>query len=166
MSGAGFDPYAILHALEDKRVAYVLVGGLARVLQGTDELTHGLDLTPSTRKENLDRLQTALEQINARRADGRPLELAGLDPERDPVVELASDAGEIKIVPEPTGTRGYDDLRHRATREPIGEGLRPAVADPGDLVRMLEALGREHDRIVIETMHRAIELDRGLGWER
>ena len=67
---------------------------------------------------------------------------------------------------EPAGTRGYDDLRHRATREPIGEGLRPAVADPGDLVRMLEALGREHDRVVIETMQRAIELDRGLGWER
>ena len=67
---------------------------------------------------------------------------------------------------EPAGTRGYEDLRHRADREPIGEGLRPAVADPGDLVRMLESLGREHDRIVIETMHRAIELDRGLGWER
>jgi hypothetical protein len=31
---------------------------------------------------------------------------------------------------------------------------------------MLETLARPHDRIVIETMHRAIELDRGLGWER
>jgi hypothetical protein len=166
VSPTRFDPYAILHALEEKRVAYVLVGGLARVLQGSDELTHGLDLTPSTRKENLDRLQGALEQLNARRVDGRPLELANLDPDREPVLELASDAGEIKLVPEPTGTRGYEDLRRRATREPIGEGLRPAVADPGDLVRMLESLGRDHDRIVIETMHRAIELDRGLGWER
>jgi hypothetical protein len=82
------------------------------------------------------------------------------------VLELASDAGDIKVVLEPAGTRGYDDLRRRAGHEPIGEGLRPAVADPGDLVRMLESLGREHDRIVIETMHRAIELDRGLGWER
>ena len=67
---------------------------------------------------------------------------------------------------EPAGTRGYDDLRRRGTREPIGEGLRPLVADPGDLVRMLEAHGREQDRVVIETMQRAIELDRGLGWER
>jgi hypothetical protein len=166
MSPARFDPYAVLHALEEKRVSYVIVGGLARVLQGSDELTHGLDLTPSTRQENLVRLQGALEQLNARRVDGGPLELAGLDAEHDPVVELASDAGEIRLVPEPAGTRGYEDLRRRATREPIGEGLRPAVADPGDLVRMLESLGREHDRIVIETMHRAIELDRGLGWER
>ncbi len=166
MSPPRFDPYAILHALEDKNVSYVIVGGLARVLQGTDELTHGLDLTPSTRKENLDRLQAALEQLNARRVDGGALDLGALDPERDPVLELTSDAGEIKLVPMPAGTRGYDDLRHRATREPIGEGLRPAIADPGDLVRMLESLGRDHDRIVIETMHRAIEVDRGLGWER
>jgi hypothetical protein len=79
MTSARFEPYAILHALEEKRVAYVIVGGLARVLQGSDELTRGLDLTPSTRKENLDRLQGALEQLNARRVDGRPLELARLE---------------------------------------------------------------------------------------
>src|SRR5262245_9721248 len=101
MSSGGFDPYAILHALEEKRVVYVLVGGLARVLQGSDARTHGLDLTPSSRSENLDRLQAALEQLNARRVDGGPLELARLDPEHDPVVQLSSDAGEIKLVPEP-----------------------------------------------------------------
>lgn len=166
MSPARFDPYAILHALEQEGVSYVIVGGLARVLQGSDELTHGIDVAPSSSAKNLERLQSALEKLNARRVDGDPLELATLDVVRDPVVELASDAGEIKVVLEPAGTRGWGDLRHRATREPIGEGLRPAVADPGDLVRMLEAHGREQDRIVIETMQRAIDLDRGLGWER
>ncbi len=166
MSPARFHPYAILHALEQEGVSYVIVGGLARVLQGSDELTHGIDLTPSPRAKNLERLQAALESLNARRADGTTPELTRLDTDRDPVIEFESAAGEIKIVLEPAGTRGYDDLRHRATREPIGEGLRPAVADPGDLVRMLEAHGREQDRVVIETMQRAIELDRGLGWER
>lgn len=166
MSPTRFDPYAILHALEEERVSYVIIGGLARVLQGSDELTHGLDLTPSPREKNLERLQAALERINAQPADGQPLDISTLDAGRDPVLELKSDAGEIKIVLEPVGTRGYDDLRRRADREPIGEGLRPAIADPGDLVRMLDALGREHDRIVIETMQRAIELDRGMGRER
>jgi hypothetical protein len=166
MSPARFDPYAILHALDEEGVSYVIVGSLARVLQGSDELTHGLDLTPSPRPKNLERLQASLERVNAHPVDGRPLDLGSFDAACDPVLELASDAGEIKIVLEPTGTRGYEDLRHRADRLPIGEALRPAVADPGDLVRMLEALGREHDRIVIETMHRAIEIDRGLTWER
>jgi hypothetical protein len=166
MSPARFDPYAILHTLEQEGVSYVIVGGLARVLQGSDELTHGIDLAPSPSGKNLERLQSALRKLNARRIDGDPLELATLDNLREPVVDLASDAGEIKVVLEPAGTRGYGDLRRRATREPIGEGLRPLVADPGDLVRMLNTLGREQDRIVIETMQRAIELDRGLGWER
>ena len=166
MTPSRFDPYAILHALEEERVSYVIIGGLARVLQGSDELTHGLDLTPSPRPKNLDRLQAALERINAKPIDGRPLDLGELDAGHDPVLELRSDAGEIKIVLEPVGTRGYDDLRHRADHEPIGEGLRPAVADPGDLIRMLEAHGRDTDRLTLETMQRAIELDRGMGWER
>ena len=166
MSPARFDPYAVLRELERERVTYVVVGGLARVIQGSDELTRGIDLTPSTRPQNLERLQCALENLNARRRDRKPLELGALDPKRDAVLALTSDAGEVKIVLEPAGTRGYDDLRHRATREPIGEGLRPPVAGAGDLVRMLEALGREHDRPTIATMQRVLELDRGLSWER
>jgi len=166
MTPARFDPYQILHALEQEGVSYVIVGGLARVLRGSDELTHGIDLAPSPRPKNLERLESALDKLNARRADGEPLALATPESIGDSVLEFASDAGEIKIVLEPAGTRGYDDLRHRATREPIGEGLRPAVADPGDLLRMLNALGRDQDRLVIETMQRSIELDRGLGWER
>src|SRR4051812_25122537 len=166
MSRARFDPYAIVRELEQERVQYVIIGGLARVLQGSDELTHGIDLTPSPREKNLDRLQTALERLNAHPVDGRRLDVGALEPTGEPVLELESDAGEIKVVLAPTGTRGYDDLRRRADHQPIGEGLRPAVADPGDLVRMLEALGRDHDRVVIESMHRAIELERGLTWER
>jgi len=166
MTRPRFDPYAVLRELERERVTYVIVGGLARVIHGSGELTRGIDLTPSLRPQNLERLQTALESLNARRTDRKPLELAGLDPEQDPVLVLRSDAGEVKIVREPAGTNGYDDLRHRANHEAIGEGLRPSVAGPGDLVRMLEALGRDNDRLMIETMQRILELDRGLSWDR
>jgi hypothetical protein len=166
MSPARFDPYAVLRELERERVTYVVVGALARVIQGSDELTRGTDLTPSLRPQNLERLQRALETLNARRPDGKTLDLAELDPESDRVLELTSDAGEVKIVLEPAGTRGYDDLRIRANRQPIGEGLRPSVAGAGDLVRMLEARGREDDRLALETMQRVLELDRGLTWDR
>ena len=49
----------------------------------------------------------------------------------------------MKLVPEPAGTRGYDDLRRAATREPLGRGVRPSVASIGDLARMVSALGDE-----------------------
>ena len=60
----------------------------------------------------------------------------------------------------PAGTRGYDDLRRAAVREPLGQGLRPAVASKGDLARMLSALGRERGRgRSLHQFRRLIELD-------
>jgi hypothetical protein len=70
-----FDPYTLLAALERRRLAYVLIGGFARIIQGTDELTHGLDLTPSLRAENLRRLSLALAELEAERPDRRALAL-------------------------------------------------------------------------------------------
>jgi hypothetical protein len=161
-----FDPYAILAALERERVTYVLIGAFARVIHGADEITRGVDLTPSTKGENLSRLDVALQAINARRPDGHETSLLTTDFEAEPVVELRTHHGEAKVVPFPEGTRGYDDLRRAATREPIGRGLRPSVASPGDLARMLSALGRERDTPKLVMMRRLIELDRGLTIER
>jgi hypothetical protein len=154
-----FDPYALLQALEGQRVTYVVVGGLGRVIHGSDEITDGLDIVPSLREENLRRLGLALENMNARRPDGKRLAFER-DLARQPVLELETDAGELKIVLEPAGMRGYDDLRRRATREPIGHGLRPAVASPDDHARMLAALDRQQDQVPLQTMQRLLELER------
>jgi hypothetical protein len=70
--------------------------------------------------------------------------------------------GEVKIVPEPAGTRGgYDDLRRAASREPLGRGLRPLVASIGDLARMAAALGREQDMTALRQLRILADLDRG-----
>jgi hypothetical protein len=157
-----FDPYAILTAIERQRVTYVLIGGFARVIQGTEELTHGLDLTPSAREENRRWLAIAVDELDARLPNGARPEL-DRDLARGPVLELRTRAGELKIVPEPAGTRGgYDDLRRAATREPIGKGLRPSVASIGDLARMLAALGREQDVPPLQQLRYLRELERSL----
>jgi len=157
-----FDPYAILTALERRRITYVLIGGFARIIQGTEELTHGLDLVPSMRVENLGRLELALDDLAVRLPNGKRPE-PELDLPRQAVLELQTDAGELKIVPEPAGTRGgYDDLRRAATREPIGRGLRPRVASIGDLARMLAALGREQDLQPLQQLRTLAELERTL----
>ncbi len=162
-----FDPIAILRPLDQRRVAYIVIGALGRVIQGSDEMTDGIDIVPSTREENLRKLGLALEDLNARRVDGKPLALEQGLPD-DPVLELETDAGELKLVPDPAGTRGYDDLRRDASREPLGSGLRPSVASLGDAARMLAALGRDQDLDRLRTLRRVIELERqlGLGLER
>lgn len=164
-----FDPYAILTALERKRVAYILVGGFARVIQGTDELTHGLDLTPSLRAENLRRLGLALAELDAERVDDRTLALDEATIREHQLIAFHSPAGELKLVPEPAGTRGgYDDLRRAATREPLGRGLRPRVASIADLARMLAALDRKQDLSSLQQLRYLRELEYGLsrGLER
>ncbi len=168
-----FDPYAILTALEHHRVNYVLIGAFARVLQGTEELTRGVDLVPSLRAENLRRLQLALDQLDASRDDGRPLSIAPDTIRDEPVISLQTPYGDMKLVPDPPGTRGgYDDLRRAATREPIGRGLRPSVASISDLARLLATLNREQDQPLLLQLRklreielrldRGIELDRGM----
>lgn len=157
-------------ALEHERVSYVVIGAFARVIEGTDEITRGIDLTPSTKTENLRRLEVALEAINAHRADGRVPALQAADFEAERVIELSSNFGEVKIVPFPQGTRGYEDLRRDVTHEPIGRGLRPPIASLDDLARMLSALHREQDIPKLMMTRRLIELEhgrrRGLSIER
>ena len=154
-----FDPYPILEALEREAVTYILIGAFARVLVGADEVTHGVDLTPAARADNLRRLDVALDAINARRPDGSKPALQTADHTREPVVELRTDHGEVKIVSVPDGTRGHDDLRRDAERLPISRGLRPWVASSRDLARMLNALNRAEDLETLIMMRRLVELE-------
>jgi hypothetical protein len=152
-----FDPYELLAALQGRRVSFVVIGGFARVIHGTGELTEGIDITPSMREDNLPRLEKALDDLQATPVDGRPVDLSVVGPG---VIELQARAGELKVVPAPAGSRGYDDLRRHASREPLGRGLRPQVASPGDLARMLAALNREQQLPTLLRLRRLIELER------
>ena len=158
-----FDPLGLLATLDRHRVAYIVVGAFARVVQGAEEVTRGVDVVPSMKPENLRRLDAALRDLGARRADGR--EVTANDLRDEPVVELVTARGELKLVPEPVGTRGYEDLRRAATREPLGHGVRPSVASIDDLARMLAARGREQDRDKLRALRRLAELERGLALE-
>jgi hypothetical protein len=65
-----FDPRGLLATLDRHRVSYIVVGAFARVVQGADEVTRGVDIVPSMREENLRRLDAALEELDAEAVDG------------------------------------------------------------------------------------------------
>jgi hypothetical protein len=156
-----FDPVGILATLERHRVSFVIVGAFARVIHGTGEVTRSIDIVPSMKPENLRRLEAALQDLNARRTDGKTLEMeeAAAD---ERVIALETDRGALAIVRQPEGTRGYDDLRRAAAREPLGSGVRPSVASVGDLTRMLGALDRAQDQAPLRLLRRLAELERQL----
>lgn len=162
----GFDPRGILAGLARNYVSFVLIGGLARVIRGTDELTDGVDVCPSLSDFTRERLGEALDDLEAQRADRRRLVLEeALSSER--VIVLRTPLGELKLVPGPAGTRrGYNDLRRASTMEHIGDGLRPEVASVPDLARMSAALAHElaneRGREAERARERAIESSREL----
>lgn len=155
-----FDPIGLLRALDRRRVAYIVIGALGRVIQGSGEVTDGLDIVPSTRPRNLERLTLALADLSASGATDDDL-AAALD--ATPVLALETEHGSLRVVAEPAGTRGYEDLRRAASREPLGHGLRPQVASSRDLARMLAATDRDQDKAPLRRLRRLIELEHELG---
>jgi hypothetical protein len=155
-----FDPYGALQALDRHDVSYIVIGAFARVLQGTEEITRSMDIVPSTREDNLRKLDAALREMNASEAEGRTIDVDAASSEGQ-VLHLTTDFGEMKIVPIPEGTRGYDDLRRGANREPLGRGVRPAVASIGDLARMASAYDRERYLPQVMQLRRLTALERG-----
>jgi hypothetical protein len=160
-----FDPLGLLTTLDRHRVAYIVVGAFGRVVHGAEEITYGVDIVPSAKSDNLQRLEAALEELEARGADRRALSADEIEAAADNVIELSTNRGALKIVPQPKGTGGYDDLRRAATREPLGKGVRPAVASVDDLARMLAALGREQDQPKLRDLRRLAELELSRGIE-
>ena len=153
---SSFDPYAIFEALDRHRVSYVVIGGFARVVHGSGERTGGLDISPSLREENLRRLGQALAELGGS-DESRVAALAAADS-----TTIRTGVGEVRLIPTPWGTRGYDDLRIRAFRENLGRGVRPQVASLADCVRMLAASSRDVDTERLQRLRRLMELERQL----
>ncbi len=155
-----FDPRAILAALERRRVTYVLIGGLARVLRGADEITHGVDICPTFGRDNIDRLERAVGEMEGSRADGQTLVWSEQTIDAEDVLALRTPFGALNIVGTPAGVpRGCVDLRHAATKEHLGYGLQPFVASAGDLARMAAALHRDRDVARLPELRRIMELE-------
>jgi hypothetical protein len=158
-----FDPLGLLAVLDRHRVAYIVIGAFGRVVQGAEEVTRGVDVVPSPKPDNLERLDAALDELEAVTPDGHAASRDATGD--DAVLALSTNRGELKIVQQPEGTRGYEDLRRAATREPLGRGIRPAVASVDDLARMLAGLGRDDDQQKLRDLRRLAELELGRGIE-
>ncbi len=162
-----FDPQRILGALDDHRVRYVLIGGLAAALHGAEYVTTDVDITPETSEENLERLAATLLELGARirtanEPDGIPFEPDAALIARSQVLNLTTDAGDLDLSVVPAGTTGYGDLKHDAVEIGI-RGIRVPVASLADVVRSKEAAGRPKDQVVLPMLRRMLDEGHGLG---
>lgn len=140
----------IVATLNHYEVSYVVIGGLAALLQGVPlPRTADIDVTPAADEANRKRLAAALRELEARlRAPGldEPLEIP-LD-ERTftgmTTMTFVTRFGPFDVSFVPDGTTGYEDLV-RDARVLERDGVRIPVASLSDITRSKRAAGREKD---------------------
>jgi len=156
-----FAPQEIFSALDRHGVRYVLIGGLAAILHGAAHVTTDVDIAPEEAVRNLERLSTALRELNARirvagEEGGIPFGHDAESLRRVRIWNLVTDRGNLDITFVPSGTQGYEDLRRDAVPMRV-RGIDVPVASLADVIRSKEAAGRERDRAVLPSLRRLLE---------
>lgn len=146
----------MLAVLDEHKVAYILIGGLAAVYHGSPFPTEDADITPRNDRANLTRLAAALRQLNARvrtesEPEGLPFACDADSLAAVPMWNLITDAGDLDLSLEPSGTRGYPDLRRDATVAQL-YGVSVHIASLNDVIRSKQAANRPKDQRVLPTL--------------
>ncbi len=141
----------ILGLLEQHGVEYVVVGGVAAVLQGAPVTTFDLDALIKVDPQNVDRVATVLTAL-----DARYREHSNLRPSRDDVAAgghllLMTDSGPFDVLGFIGGRRRYEDVASSAITlavDTLTIKVLPLVA----LIEEKKALGRDKDLAVVKLL--------------
>jgi hypothetical protein len=148
-----FAPLAALRSLRNQDVEYVLLGGLAAVLQGSPLPTYDIDISPAPGTRNRTRLRAALADIDA-------VVLTEVDDleaalRRGTDVSFYSPYGHIDLHHQPAGFESYAALRRNALPIELESGLTVLVSPLRDIIRSRLAAGDERQ---LPALQAALEL--------
>jgi hypothetical protein len=153
------DFFAVLAAFHKAGVQFLVVGGLAAVLNGAPINTWDLDVVHSRDAANIARLIPVLESLDAiyriqpeRRL--RPTESYLVSPGHQ---NLVTQYGPLDLLGTIGRNLSYEDLLPHSVEMDIGEGIRIRVLDLETLIAVKEELGGEKDRAVLPTLRRTLE---------
>jgi hypothetical protein len=157
-----FDPRELLRRLTAAGVDFVVIGGIAVLLQGYARATRDLDIAFEGGAENLKALSSVLIGLDAKlrgiedQIEFVPDErtLAGIE-----LLALDTPAGWLDLQRRTPGVESYEALRRRAERVVLDD-VSVLIASPDDLISMKRAAGRPQDLIDIAALE-AIKRARG-----
>ena len=147
------DLEALLQALVDAQVEFIVVGGAAAILHGAPTATQDLDIVHRRTPENVERLLALIERLDGhfreagnRRLRPRREHLAGTGQ-----LDLSTTLGPL----DPLGTlhdgRGFEELATHTTVFEDGS-MRLRVLDLDTLIEVKSTTGREKDRLLLPVL--------------
>jgi hypothetical protein len=148
------DVREILQRLVAAGVDFVVIGGVAVLLQGYPRFTRDLDIAFAPDAANLKALSGVLVGLEARLRDVEDevpfvpdqRTLAGIE-----LLTLQTSAGWLDVQRRTPGVESYDRLRQGADRVDM-DGFAVLVAGADDLIAMKRAAGRPIDQIDIAAL--------------
>jgi predicted nucleotidyltransferase len=145
---------ALLRKLAGAQVEYVVIGGFAATLHGSSRLTRDLDIVVSRTPKNVDRLVTALADLEPylRGAPpGLPFRWDASTIRMGLNFTLTTSRGPLDVLGEVAGGGRYEDLlAHTEQGEVFGVPVR--VVDLPTLIQLKRAAGRPKDLEAISEL--------------
>jgi len=155
-------PRTLVRELVEHDVDFVIVGGVAVIMQAMPRFTKDLDICYSPAQENLDALGRVLVAHDARLRgidEDVPFVPDGRTLRGTQILCLTTSAGDIDLLVEPSGGPSYESLRRRADIMELAD-YSVRIASIEDLLAMKRAAGRPQDLIDVEALEAAKRLRR------
>lgn len=150
-----------LQLLVRHKVDFILVGGVAAIVEGAPISTLDLDIVIRPAAENRERLLAALTELNARYLDpgGRHIVPDRIKLETLRLHQLLTDFGPLDVLERIGEGRSYEDLlAHTRIYEVSGLPLRILRLEM--IIRSKEEANRAKDRSVLPVLRRTLQLQR------
>jgi hypothetical protein len=157
MAESGTDFEKLLKILVDHDVEFIVVGGVAAVLQGVPIMTLDLDIVHRRDPGNIGRLLSALEHLGAYYRN-RPEQR--LSPKRSHLESeghqlLLTDCGALDLLGSIGEGRSYEDLLTFTRNLELGD-LCIRILSLNALIEVKEEVGLSKDRAVIEILRETL----------
>lgn len=146
----------ILELLNKHEVEFIVVGGVAAVIQGAPVTTFDLDALIQIGEDNADRLSLALDELDARYREHQ----SAIKPTKEDILAgghllLLTRAGPLDILGFVGDENRYEDLVHHSTEVSMTIGTF-RVLDLDELIRQKKISDRPKDRAMLELLEEAL----------
>src|SRR5206468_3017635 len=150
--------FAVLRTFCESDIQFVIVGGLAAVLNGAPVQTYDIDVVYSREPTNIDRLIKVLQEIDAifRIQPERRLRPALSHLATGGHLNLITRYGPVDLLATIGQNLGYSDLLAHSGEMEIGDGFRVRVLNLQTLISIKEQLASEKDLAVLPVLRQTL----------
>lgn len=154
---------ALLRALDEEGIEYVLVGGLAANLHGTTRVTKDVDIAYDGSGANLIRLCRAINRFEPRtivlgQAEGSSFTLVPEELKRRRILQLQTTAGQVDMLPTIRGFFNYWTVKAASQIAELESGVPVRFLSVRGLLKAKNAMKRAKDAQDIIELEALLEV--------